>query len=117
MAPFASCKLRSCSFSSRVLPGSSRPSRFKKLLKTLVGGALLSSWSGSLGPFQVPSAQNTIFLLMAQASDLADQFRAQLPSLNTCGDHLLVASRKGEQCAVPGAPMRSSNVGVELEES
>src|SRR3954464_16093712 len=61
--PPSSCEVFSCSFARRVLPGSSFPSSLTNSLKTLLGWAL-SSVSGSLGWFQVPSAQNTMFLLM-----------------------------------------------------
>src|SRR3984957_20488624 len=65
--PSAPLNQRSCSFASKKVPGMSVPSRFKKSLNTFVGGVVLSSWSGSLGPFHVPSAQNIIFLLTVRS--------------------------------------------------
>src|SRR4051794_38260801 len=53
----------SCSFSNSVLPGLSFPDKFRKSLKTLVNSAFFESISASPGPFHVPSAQKTMFLL------------------------------------------------------
>src|SRR5712691_1079872 len=60
----AALRVRSCSFASWAVSGASTPDRLRNNLNTLLAVAFWSSVSTSPGPFQVPSAQNTMFLLM-----------------------------------------------------
>src|ERR1700730_12141541 len=67
--PSAAVRTRSRSFSSRKVSIVATPSRFTNSLNTLVTSAVLSSSSASHGPFQVPSAQNMTFLLIAPSAE------------------------------------------------